>query len=158
MDQGSVIIDLKDVRDALDMNDAAGEIIGYLPDNYYDDKLAEQVVKRFDLLFPAHGDKYAPVMTTLRRQNNLGQMMDQINQVGGLVVFVFVLSMSLVFWNAGLLGGLRRYIEFGTRLAIGEDYSHIYNDLRINTYRHHGICKRNDSGTPAFAVYAKPWT
>jgi putative ABC transport system permease protein len=129
MDQGSVIIDLKDVRDALDMNDAAGEIIGYLPDNYYDDKLAEQVVKRFNLLFPASGDKYAPEMTTLRRQNNMGQMMDQINQVGGLVVFVFVISMSLVFWNAGLLGGLRRYMEFGTRLAIGEDYSHIYRTM-----------------------------
>jgi putative ABC transport system permease protein len=37
--------------------------------------------------------------------------------------------MSLVFWNAGLLGGLRRYIEFGTRLAIGEDYSHIYKTM-----------------------------
>jgi len=36
------------------------------------------------------------------------------------------LSMSLVLWNAGLLGGLRRYSEFGVRLAIGEDYSHIY--------------------------------
>jgi putative ABC transport system permease protein len=55
--------------------------------------------------------------------------MDQISKVGGLVVFVFVLSMSLVFWNAGLLGGLRRYIEFGTRLAIGEDYSHIYRTM-----------------------------
>jgi putative ABC transport system permease protein len=55
--------------------------------------------------------------------------MDQIKQVGGFVVFVFVLSMSLVFWNAGLLGGLRRYIEFGTRLAIGEDYSHIYRTM-----------------------------
>jgi putative ABC transport system permease protein len=111
------------------MNDAAGEIIGYLPDNYYDDKIAEQVVTRFNLLFPASADKYAPVMTTLRKQKNLGQMMDQINQVGGFVVFVFVLSMSLVFWNAGLLGGLRRYMEFGTRLAIGEDYSHIYRTM-----------------------------
>jgi putative ABC transport system permease protein len=129
MDQGSVIVDLEDIRAALDMNDAAGEIIGYLPDNYYDDKIAEQVVTRFNLLFPASADKYAPVMTTLRKQKNLGQMMDQINQVGGFVVFVFVLSMSLVFWNAGLLGGLRRYMEFGTRLAIGEDYSHIYRTM-----------------------------
>ena len=129
MDRGSVIADLKDVRDALDMNDAAGEIVGYLPDNYYDDKIAEQVVSRFNQLFPPSGDEYAPVITTLRKQNNLGQTMDQISRVGGLVVFVFVLSMSLVFWNAGLLGGLRRYMEFGTRLAIGEDYSHIYKTM-----------------------------
>ena len=45
------------------------------------------------------------------------------------MVFIFVLSMSLVLWNAGLLGGLRRYTEFGTRLAIGEDYSHIYKTM-----------------------------
>ena len=129
MDQGSVIIDLKDVRNALDMNDAAGEIVGYLPGNYYDDRLANQVVIKFNKLFPPSDDEYAPVITTLREQNNLGQMMEQISQVGGMVVFIFVLSMSLVFWNAGLLGGLRRYIEFGTRLAIGEDYSHIYRTM-----------------------------
>jgi putative ABC transport system permease protein len=129
MDQGSVIVDLKDIRNALDMNNAAGEIIGYLPGNYYDDALAEQVVQRFNKLYPPSDDKYAPVIVTLRQQNNLGQMMDQIKQVGGFVVFVFVLSMSLVFWNAGLLGGLRRYIEFGTRLAIGEGYSHIYRTM-----------------------------
>jgi putative ABC transport system permease protein len=133
MDQGSVIVDLKDVRTALDMNDAAGEILGYLPGNYYDDKIAGQVVKKFNQLFPPSNDAYAPVITTLRKQNNLGQVMDQISQVGGLVVFVFVLSMSLVFWNAGLLGGLRRYIEFGTRLAIGEDYSHIYKTMILES-------------------------
>ena len=35
-------------------------------------------------------------------------------------------------WFCGtqdLLGGLRRYTEFGTRLAIGEDYSHIYKTM-----------------------------
>jgi putative ABC transport system permease protein len=56
-------------------------------------------------------------------------MIDEINRVGGIMVFVFVLSMSLVLWNAGLLGGLRRYTEFGTRLAIGEDYFHIYKTM-----------------------------
>lgn len=129
MDQGSVIIDLKDIRKALDMNDAAGEVVGYLPGNYYDEAMANQVVERFNKLYPPSGDKYAPVIITLSQQNNLGMVMGQIKQVGGFVVFVFVLSMSLVFWNAGLLGGLRRYIEFGTRLAIGEDYSHIYRTM-----------------------------
>jgi putative ABC transport system permease protein len=129
MDQGSVIIDIKDIRNALDMNDAAGEVVGYLPGNYYDDVVANQVVERFNKLYPPSADKYAPVIITLSQQNNLGMVMGQIKQVGGFVVFVFVLSMSLVFWNAGLLGGLRRYIEFGTRLAIGEDYSHIYRTM-----------------------------
>ena len=129
MDQGSVIVDLEDVRNALDMNNAAGEIVGYLPGNYYDDEQAKQVVAKFNELFPVSKDEYAPVIITLRQQNNMGNMIDQIKGVGGFMIFVFVLSMSLVLWNAGLLGGLRRYTEFGTRLAIGEDYSHIYKTM-----------------------------
>jgi putative ABC transport system permease protein len=129
MDQGSVIADIEDVRNALDMNNAAGEIVGYLPGNYYDEEKINQVVTRFKRLFPPSNDEYAPVIVTLRQQNNLGKMMDQIKGVGAFAVFIFVLSMSLVLWNAGLLGGLRRYSEFGTRLAIGEDYSHIYKTM-----------------------------
>jgi putative ABC transport system permease protein len=34
--------------------------------------------------------------------------------------------MSIVLWNAGLMGSLRRYGEFGVRLAIGESKGHIY--------------------------------
>jgi putative ABC transport system permease protein len=37
--------------------------------------------------------------------------------------------MSIVLWNAGLLGGLRRYSEFGLRLAMGEEKKHIYKSL-----------------------------
>jgi putative ABC transport system permease protein len=129
MDQGSVIVDIEDVRNALDMNNAAGEIVGYLPGNYYDEEKTRQVIEKFNRLFPASKDDYAPVIVSLRQQNNMGNMIDQIKQVGGFMVFVFVLSMSLVLWNAGLLGGLRRYTEFGTRLAIGEDYSHIYKTM-----------------------------
>ena len=129
MDQGSVIIDLEDVRIALDMNNAAGEIVGYLPDNYYDEEKVSQVVAKFNTLFPHSKDEFSPIIVTLRQQNDLGNLMDQIKKVGGFAVFIFVLSMSLVLWNAGLLGGLRRYTEFGTRLAIGEDYSHIYKTM-----------------------------
>jgi putative ABC transport system permease protein len=129
MDHGSVIIDLGDAHNALDMNNAAGEIVGYLSDNFYDEKKVSQVVEKFNKLFPPLKDDYNPVIVTLRQQNDLGRMIDQINMVGGFAVFIFVLSMSLVLWNAGLLGGLRRYTEFGTRLAIGEDYSHIYKTM-----------------------------
>jgi putative ABC transport system permease protein len=129
MDHGSVVMDLEDVRKALDMNNAAGEIVGYLPGNYYDEGKVNQMVNKFNKLFPESKDKYAPVMLTLRQQNEFGKMIDQIKQIGGFMVVIFVFSMSLVLWNAGLLGGLRRYIEFGTRLAIGEDYSHIYKTM-----------------------------
>jgi putative ABC transport system permease protein len=129
MDKGSVIVDIEDVRNALDMNNAAGEIVGYLPDNYYDEERIGQVVARFNKLFPVSNDEYGPVIITLRQQNSLGDMIDRIKGLGAFAVFIFVLSMSLVLWNAGLLGGLRRYSEFGIRLAIGEDYSHIYKTM-----------------------------
>ena len=41
--------------------------------------------------------------------------------------------MSLILWNAGLLGGLRRYGEFGMRLAIGEGKSHVYKTMLLES-------------------------
>ena len=46
-----------------------------------------------------------------------------------IIIFVFILALSIVLWNAGLLGGLRRYGEFGLRLAIGENKTEIYVSL-----------------------------
>jgi putative ABC transport system permease protein len=42
---------------------------------------------------------------------------------------VFMMAMALVLWNAGLLGGIRRYGEFGIRLAMGEEKKHVYSTL-----------------------------
>ena len=45
------------------------------------------------------------------------------------IIAIFVMAMSLVLWNAGLLGGLRRYGEVGVRLAMGEPKGHVYRSL-----------------------------
>jgi putative ABC transport system permease protein len=45
------------------------------------------------------------------------------------MISVFLMAMSIVLWNAGLLGGLRRYGEFGMRLAIGEEKGHVYRTM-----------------------------
>jgi putative ABC transport system permease protein len=37
--------------------------------------------------------------------------------------------MSVVLWNAGLMSSLRRYGEFGIRLALGEDHGRLYRSL-----------------------------
>jgi putative ABC transport system permease protein len=42
--------------------------------------------------------------------------------------------MALVLWNAGLLGGLRRYGEFGVRLAMGEEKNHLYRTLIYESF------------------------
>jgi putative ABC transport system permease protein len=68
-------------------------------------------------------------MLRLRDQNDLGTLIDLMNGVVGLISFIFILAMSVVLWNAALIGGLRRYGEVGLRLAIGEEKSHIYRSL-----------------------------
>jgi putative ABC transport system permease protein len=47
----------------------------------------------------------------------------------GVMIFAFIAVMSIVLWNAGLMGSLRRYGEVGVRLALGEDKGHIYRSL-----------------------------
>jgi putative ABC transport system permease protein len=47
------------------------------------------------------------------------------------VIVLFVGAMSIVLWNAGLMGSLRRYGEFGIRLALGEDRGHLYRSLIV---------------------------
>jgi putative ABC transport system permease protein len=126
MDRGSIIADIADTRSALDMNDAAGEIVGYFSSHYYDEATAGKVISKFNTLFNIPGDEYSPVIKSLSEQNNLAQTIQYISFFAGIMVFIFVFAMSIVLWNAGLIGGLRRYSEFGTRLAIGEDYGHIY--------------------------------
>jgi putative ABC transport system permease protein len=51
--------------------------------------------------------------------------------VSTVVIAIFVVVMSIVLWNAGLMGSLRRYGEIGVRLAIGEEKGHIYRTLII---------------------------
>jgi len=50
-----------------------------------------------------------------------------------MIAIIFVIIMSIVLWNAGLLGGLRRYGEVGVRLAIGEHKGHVYRSLLIES-------------------------
>jgi putative ABC transport system permease protein len=68
-------------------------------------------------------------MRTLPEREGLGETLELANTIGGAIVGLFVLVMSIVLWNAGLMSGLRRYGEFGVRLAIGEDKGHLYRSL-----------------------------
>jgi putative ABC transport system permease protein len=47
----------------------------------------------------------------------------------GIIITIFIIAMSIVLWNTGLIGGLRRYGEVGVRLAIGEEKGHIYRTM-----------------------------
>ena len=65
----------------------------------------------------------------LKELSNLADYLAMAEYMGLILVVVFVFIMSIVLWNVGLLGGLRRYGEVGLRLAIGEHKSQVYRSM-----------------------------
>jgi len=126
LDRGALFIDISDARLALDMDDASGEILGYFNEGEYDDLKALQVKDTFNAKYSSENDEFSPVMLRLTDQNDMGKYLSMSENIGSIMIFVFVLVMSIVLWNTGLLGGLRRYSEYGIRLALGEEKKHIY--------------------------------
>jgi len=129
LDRGILIIDISDARYMLDMEDASGEILGFLGEGLYMDEKATEVMDEFNAQYAGIDDEFAPLMLRLRDQNNLGSYLEYVDSFASMFVTIFVLVMSIVLWNTGLLGGLRRYQEFGIRLALGEEKGHIYRSL-----------------------------
>jgi len=129
MDKGAMIADISDVQLALDMYDASSEILGYLPDGYWDAEQAEIIKTGFNREFSDSTDEFSPVMQMLTEQSDLAGYLEMIDAMKFILVFVFVLAMCIVLWNTGLIGGLRRYGEVGIRLAIGEEKGHIYRSM-----------------------------
>ncbi|MBI9034399.1 MAG: FtsX-like permease family protein [Bacteroidales bacterium] len=129
MDRGAMIWDIEDARMALDMENASGEILGYFKDNEFDEERVNLIADDFNAQYESSDDEFAPKMLTLLQQNDLGQLWALANSMSGILIFVFVIIMSIVLWNSGLIGGLRRYGEVGVRLAIGEDKGHVYRSM-----------------------------
>jgi putative ABC transport system permease protein len=129
LDRGTVIADIEDVRNALDMADAAGEILGFFRNGFYNEEIAVQNARLFNSAYSGGADEFAPVMKTLSQQGSMGQYVKLTDNLANYIAMVFVFAMSLVLWNAGLLGGLRRYGEVGIRLAMGEEKGHVYRTM-----------------------------
>ncbi|HAR35570.1 MAG TPA: hypothetical protein DCR87_01435 [Acidobacteria bacterium] len=145
LDKGLVIADLADIQQFLDMEDAASEIFGFFPNFLYQASSASRLAREFDQKM-AEADLEAqagsapaaptipdpelqPVMLTLGQQGGLADMIAVYDIYSFVLVAVFVAVMSIVLWNAGLMGSLRRYGEIGLRLAMGETRSHLYASL-----------------------------
>ncbi len=129
MDRGAIIMDISDAQSVLDMNDAVSEILGYFPDIAYDDVKATAVEQEFNKQYANSQDEFVPVMSRLKVQSDLADYFDYVASFKGIAISIFIFAMSLVLWNAGLLGGLRRYGEVGLRLAIGEPKGHVYRSM-----------------------------
>jgi len=133
LDKGSIIADIRDVRQALDMDNAAGEVLGFFREGFYDQERAAALAATFNTRYHNPEDEFSPVMTDLRDQNGMGILVDYSSSLLGIMVAVFLVAMSIVLWNTGLLGGLRRYGEFGMRLAIGESKQHVYATMLVES-------------------------
>ena len=133
LDKGSFIMDLTYAQKILDMEDGAGELLGFLDKEIYNPIKAEEIKKDFNKKNANNLDEFAPIMLTLRDQNDLAPTLDLMDLITGIFILVFVLAMSLVLWNTGLMGGLRRYNEFGIRLALGESKPKVYKFLLIES-------------------------
>jgi putative ABC transport system permease protein len=129
LDRGGMVADINSIRMALDMQDATGEILGYLPSEEYDDLQASAISAAFNERYSDPEDEFSPIMLSLRDQGTMTMMLDIMDYVRGLIIGIFMVAMAIVLWNSGLLGGLRRYGEMGLRIAIGEEKRHIYRSL-----------------------------
>jgi len=130
MDRGAMVADTADIQAALDMEDAAGEILGFFSDFVYRDRPASDISARFNSALSGDAGEFAPVMDTLS-QAGMADLLAMMRMFSGLVLVVFIAVMSIVLWNAGLMGSLRRYGEIGVRLAMGETKTHVYGTLII---------------------------
>ncbi len=129
LDRGAMVADVKDIQTALDMEDAAGEILGFSEDFVYREEVAAEVSRKFNAMHSGEEDEFAPVMKSLQEQGGMVDMLSMINLYLPVMVTVFIIIMSIVLWNAGLIGSLRRYGEIGVRLAMGESKGHLYRSM-----------------------------
>ncbi|MDD3078344.1 MAG: FtsX-like permease family protein [Paludibacter sp.] len=129
LDRGLVVADIEDVRYALDMEDAAGEILGFFNDSPYDNKRAVALSDAFNAKYTKTDDKFSLAMLPMSGVGGMDFLIAYSENAQFIIILIFVFAMSIVLWNAGLVGGLRRYGEFGLRLAIGENKHEIYRSL-----------------------------
>ena len=108
------------------MQDATGEILGFFPDDIYDDEQANTIASSFNTEHKNPDNQFSPQMGILPDESGLSDYIAMTDSMAIVIITIFVIAMSIVLWNAGLMGSLRRYGEIGVRLAVGEDKGHVY--------------------------------
>ncbi len=133
MDRGAIFADISDIQSALDMDDAAGEILGFFRDDVYHNGRAAIIASAFNHQYENPDDEFSPRMGTLPVESGLDDYIAMMDSMGLIIISIFIVVMSIVLWNAGLMGSLRRYGEIGVRLALGEDRGHIYKTMILES-------------------------
>lgn len=135
MDKGAMIVDIEGARQALDMEDATGELVGFYKDMDFLGRAEESdmIKAQFNAEYSDENDEFSPYMITFLDQNSMRDMVNMMDSAIYGMIFLFVLVMFIVLWNSGLLNGIRRYGEIGLRLAIGEEKKHLIRSMLLES-------------------------
>ena len=63
----------------------------------------------------------------------MGTMIDMVDGFLLIIGGVFLIIVTIVLWNMGLMNGLRRHGEFGLRLAMGESKGDVYRSMILES-------------------------
>ena len=133
IDKDMMIVDIKGAEFALDMDNAASEILGYKQDLYFNDKQTVLLRDQYNMRFSNTDDIYRPFMLALRDSNQMSTIVDFSNVIMFIIMGLFLVVVTLVLWNMGIMNGLRRYGEIGMRLTIGETKGHVYKSMVLES-------------------------
>jgi putative ABC transport system permease protein len=128
-----MLVDISGARQALDMENAASEILGYTNSLYYEDQAAVAMRTEYNINHNDSTDIFSPIMMALRDANQMGTMVDFSNAAMAIILVIFLVIVMIVLWNMGLMNGLRRYGEIGMRLAIGESKGQVYRSMIVES-------------------------
>ncbi len=139
LDRNTIIADIEDTGDTLDMHDGASEITGFKKGMIYDDDEMKLISSELNSIFNSQTitdeeDEFRPVAEYLGGEGILKLMLNVSNTVMSIIFSIFVMVMSIVLWNSGLMNGIRRYGEIGVRLAIGEPKGDIYRSMIMESF------------------------
>ncbi len=128
-DKQMMLVDLSGARAALDMENAASAIFGFIHSLYYDDEAAVVLRDDYNETHSDSLDIFSPFMLALRDGNQMGAMVDISGAIMAIMGGIFLVVVMVVLWNMGLMNGLRRYGEVGLRLALGESKGQVYRSM-----------------------------
>ena len=129
VDKQMMLVDISGARMALDMDNAASEILGFTESLIYEDEATVALRQEYNKNHSTSTDIFSPVMMALRDANQMGAMVDFSNAAMAIMLAIFLIIVMIVLWNMGLMNGLRRYGEIGMRLAMGESKGQVYRSM-----------------------------
>ena len=133
-DKQMMLVDISGAREALDMENAASEIFGFTHSLFYNDDKAVSLRTNYNNSYSDTSDIFSPVMLALRDSSEqMGTMVDMVDIFLLIIGGVFLIIVTIVLWNMGLMNGLRRHGEFGLRLAIGESKGDVYRSMILES-------------------------